>query len=140
VQADLNLHDVKDTLRVLADRNERLPLTMETSAVFDYVLALIEYSVPTVGIEAALMRQPKLLEAVRGLNPSLSPGAAEAAAWYLQELLRFDNRIPVEINDALDDLRMAIAARTAPLIPTDAYAAALAQRRYGAIGKLLPPF
>lgn len=140
VQADLNMHHVEDTLLLLKDMDTRLPLTPETNAVYDYVLGLVEFAVPSAGIDAALIRQPKLLEAVSGHNPLLTSGVAEASAWHLQELLRFDNRLPAEIAGALNDLRTAIAARTAPLTATDAYAAAVAQLRYEAIGKPMPAF
>ncbi|ADV83828.1 hypothetical protein [Terriglobus saanensis] len=140
VQADLNMHHVEDVLLLLKDMDTRLPLTPETNAVYDYVLGLVEFAVPSAGIDAALIRQPKLLEAVSGHNPLLTPGVAEVSAWHLQELLRFDNRVPAEIAGALNDLQLAIAARTAPLTATDAYAAAVAQRRYEAIGKPMPAF
>ena len=140
VQADLNMHHVEDTLLLLKDMDTRLPLAPETNAVYDYVLSLVEFAVPSAGINAALIRQPKLLEAVSGHNPLLTPGVAEASAWHLQELLRFDIRLPAETAGALNDLQLAIAARTATLSATDSYAAAVAQRRYKAIGKPMPAF
>jgi hypothetical protein len=140
VQADLNMRHVEDTLLLLKDMDTRLPLTPETNAVYDYVLGLVEFPVPSAGIDAALIRQPKLLEAVSGRNPLLTAGVAEASAWHLPELLRFDHRVPAEITGALNDLHVAVAARTAPLTATDAYAAAVAQRRYDAIGKPMPAF
>jgi len=140
VQADLNMHHVEDTLLLLKDMDARLPLTPETNAVYDYVLGLVEFAVPSAGIDAALIRQTKLLDAVSGHNPLLTPGVAEASAWHLQELLRFDNRLPAEITGARNDLQTAVASRTAPLTATDAYAAAVAQRRYEAIGKPMPAF
>lgn len=140
IQADLNLKNISDAVEMLKAMNTRLPLTAETNAVFEYALTFIQFNRPDLGIEIALIRQPKLLQAVSGSNTTLSPGTAEAAAWQVLQLLRFDNRVPSEINGSMNDLQQAIAARTQPPTSTDAYIAAVARRRYEAIGNPMPKF
>jgi hypothetical protein len=52
VQADLNMHHVEDVLLLLKDMDTRLPLTPETNAIYDYALGLVEFAVPSAGIDA----------------------------------------------------------------------------------------
>ena len=139
LQADLNQAKVADAIDHLTEMTKRLPLSMETNAVYAYALAAIEVTRPEDGIRVALLRQPMSLAALNQSTATMFAGVAEADAWHTLSLLHFAHKTAEERAQMLL-LQDAIAKRTVPLGAADAYTAALGRARYACLGKPLPHF
>ena len=140
LQADLGVPIVRRALTDLREMNTRLPPTVETDAVFNYVLRALEITQPEAGLETAEMRQPQLLAIAAGeagSAPALTAGTAEAEAWHILSLLHLAHRTADEQRER-EALQSAIAKRSSPLTAAESYGAARARAQYEWLGRPMP--
>jgi hypothetical protein len=141
LQADLNLQAIRRAIEDLAEVHDRLPLTADTDSIFRYTIDALEIMQPDNALDAALMRQPQLLEVVAGKGnaaaPALPMGVAEDEAWHTLSLLHIAHRTDDE-EQAKTLLLEAVRQRTAVPSTMDLYLAQRGRKRYEWIDKPAP--
>jgi hypothetical protein len=140
LQADLNLQAVGRAIEDLAEVHDRLPLSADTDPIFRYTIDALEIVQPDHALEAALMRQPQLLEVVAGKSsgaPPLPLGVAEEEAWHTVSLLHLAHRTGDEEQAKLQ-LLGAVQQRTVVPSTTDLYLAQRGRKRYEWIDRPAP--
>lgn len=140
LQADLNLQAIPRALEELKEMKDRLPLSLETDAIFTYTVSALEVVQPDACLEAALLRQPDLLRVIATVpvgTASISPGQAEEEAWHTLALLHGAGR-RVDEEHARAELLTAVDEGNSSYTILDSYLAQRGRTRYEWLGKSLP--